>query len=250
MRSCICLFYLALMTPTGAAAFLAAPQTTPAAVDADALYRDREQPASARAAEKVWADRLALDGADFEAAWKLARVRYWLGTNAPGTSEVKKRSLEQAMAAAKAAMTARPDAVEGHFWMAAGMGALADAHGLRQGMRYRTPIRVALEKAHALDAAYLDGSPGRALGRWYHKVPGLFGGDVAKSETYLRQALTHNPRSIITLLFLGETLIARGKRDEARTMLQAALDAPLDAEWTPEDTRFKAQVRKLLATLK
>ena len=217
--------------------------------DADALYRDRERPASALAAEKVWAGRVAARAGDFEAAWKLARARYWLGTNGPGAAEEKKRVLEQGIAAARAAMTARPEAVEGHFWMAANMGALADAHGLRQGMKYRTPIRAALEKALAIQPAYLDGSPDRALGRWYFKVPGLFGGDVRKSETHLRKALTYKADSIISLIFLAETLIELDRRPEARATLQAALDATPDPDWAPEDARFKAQARTLLATL-
>lgn len=253
MRSCICLFYLALVTLPVRAAFQAAPQTAPATeagADVDALYRAREQPTSARAAERILAARLASDASDFEAAWKLARIRYWLGTSGPGSSDVKKRVLEAGLAAARAAMAARPDAVDGHFWLAASMGALADAHGLRQGMRYRTPIREALEKAQQLDPAYLDGSPDRALGRWYFKVPGMFGGDLQKSEAHLRKALTYNPRSIISLLFLSETLLGRDRRDEARVTLQAAIDAPIDPEWTPEDTRFKAQARALLAKLK
>ena len=67
------------------------------------------------------------------------------------------------------------------------MGALADAHGLRQGIKYRTPIREALETALVVSIPpYLDGSPDRALGRWYCKVPGLFGGDLKKSEQHLR----------------------------------------------------------------
>ncbi|MBL8137468.1 MAG: tetratricopeptide repeat protein [Acidobacteria bacterium] len=237
--------------PGGAAVQGAAPQTAAAVLaDADALYRDREHPASALAAAKVWADRLAARADDFEAAWKLARARYWLGTNGPGTADEKKRVLEQGIAAARAAMAMRPEAVEGHFWMAANMGALADAHGLRQGMKYRTPIKAALEKALAIQPAYLDGSPDRALGRWYFKVPGLFGGDVRKSETHLRKALTYKPDSVISLLFLAETLIELDRRTEARATLQAAIDATPDAEWAPEDARFKAQARTLLATLR
>lgn len=244
--------YLVVVTLfAGPAVHAAAAQTTPGAAttDADALYRDRERPASALAAEKVWADRLTARADDFEAAWKLARARYWLGTNGPGTADQKKRVLEQGIAAGRAAMTARPEAVEGHFWMAANMGALADAHGLRQGMKYRAPIKAALEKAAAIQPAYLDGSPDRALGRWYFKVPGLFGGDVRKSEVHLRKALTYKADSIISLIFLAETLIELDRTADARATLQAALDAAPDPAWAPEDVRFKAQARTLLATL-
>ena len=245
--------YLALcaaLAASPAAASASGMDARQAAADPDALYRDRETPASALAAERTWASRLAADPRDFESAWKLSRVRYWLGTNAPGADAARKAHLEAGIAAGKAAAALRADAPEGHFWMAANMGALADAHGLRQGLKYRTPIREALERARALQPAYLDGSPDRALGRWYFKVPGLFGGDLAKSESHLRAALRHNPQSVISLLFLGDTLAARGKKDEARRVLQAAIDAPADPDWAPEDARFKSDARQLLASLR
>jgi tetratricopeptide (TPR) repeat protein len=218
--------------------------------DPDALYRNREQPASAVAAERIWSDRVAADPRDFESAWKLARARYWLGTNGPAPSDERKRILERGIEAGRLAAAASPDAPDGHFWIAANMGALADAHGLRQGIRYRTPIREALETALRLNPAFLHGSPDRALGRWYFKVPGLFGGDLRKSEQHLRKALTYKPDSVISLLFLGETLIEVDRPAEARTALDAAVAAPLDPDWTPEDTRFKAEAKRLLAGLR
>jgi hypothetical protein len=217
--------------------------------DPDVLYRDREHPASALAAERLWAERVAADGRDFDSAWKLARVRYWLGTNGPARPDDRKQVLERGIAAGRLAAAARPDAPDGHFWIAASMGALADAHGLRQGIRYRTPIREALETALRLDPSYLHGSPDRALGRWYFKVPRLFGGDLRKSEQHLRRALTFKTDSVISLLFLAETLIALDRRSDARAALDAAIAAPADPEWIPEDTRFKAEARRLLATL-
>ena len=50
---------------------------------ADDLYADREHLASARKAAEIWAADLAKDANNFEAAWKLARVCYWLGGHAP-----------------------------------------------------------------------------------------------------------------------------------------------------------------------
>ncbi len=244
------------MTLRGDAWILAAAAQSPAAApasvagDADALYRDRENAASATAAERIWAERVGRTATDFDSAWKLARARYWLGTNGPGTGDERKRVLEQGIAAGRLATAARPNAPDGHFWMAANMGALADAHGLRQGIKYRTPIRTALEAALKADPAYLDGSPDRALGRWYFKVPGLFGGDLKKSEVLLRKALSYKPDSIVSLIFLAETLAELGKAAEARTALQTAIEAPADPDWAPEDARFKAQARQLLTALK
>jgi hypothetical protein len=220
-----------------------------AQADPDALYRDRETLASAKQAAAIWTDRLASNATDFESAWKLARAQYWLGTNGLPPSE-RRAALEAGLAAARKAAAIQATRPEGHFWMAANMGALAESFGLRQGIRYRGPVKEALETVLKLDPAYLHGSADRALGRWYFKVPGLFGGDDRKSEQHLRKALTYNPQSVITRLFLAETLIELNRKAEARQELEAAIAAPDDPEWLPEDRRFKQQARALLAKLR
>ena len=238
MRSCIFVFYIVVIAVSAAA-----PD------DPDMLYRDREVLASATRAAAIWNERLTSNPTDFESAWKLARAQYWLGTNGLPERE-RKTALETGIAAARKAIAidaARPD---GHFWMAANMGALAESFGLRQGIRYRTPVREALERVLKIDAPYLDGSADRALGRWYYKVPGLFGGDKRKSEAHLRKALSYAPASIISHLFLAETLIALDRPAEARKALEAAIAAPISDDWAPEDRRFKEQAKALLSKLR
>jgi tetratricopeptide (TPR) repeat protein len=225
-----------------------APSQVPAD-DPDALYRDRENPASARRAADIWAERLKTNGKDVESAWKLGRASYWLGTNGLPENE-RRAALEQGVNAGRTAADIAPDRPEGHFWMAANMGALAESYGLRQGLRYRGQIRDELERVLAIDPAFLEGSADRALGRWYFMVPRLFGGNKRKSEEHLRKALAYNPQSVITHLFLAETLIDLDRKDEARQELQAAIDAPRDPEWEPEDRRFKQEAEELLKGLR
>jgi hypothetical protein len=216
--------------------------------DPDALYLDRENLNSAKKAADTWAARLAANPKDFESAHKLSRARYWLGTNGlPGPE--RKAALEAGIAAARSAIQLRAQRPEGHFWLAANMGALAESFGLRQGIKYRGPIKDALLTTLKLDPAFLDGSADRALGRWYYKVPGLFGGSDKQSEIHLRRSLTYNPNSIISHIFLAETLTDMGRKDDARKEAQAALDAPLDPNWTPEDRRFKETAKRLLRDL-
>jgi tetratricopeptide (TPR) repeat protein len=218
------------------------------AEDPDALYKQRETIASAQQAEGIWADRLAKDPKDFESAWKAARARYWLG----GHAEEKRRKayLENGIAAGRAAIAIAPNRPEGHLWLAANMGALAESFGLRQGLKYRGDIKDALLTVLRLDPAHEQGSADRALGRWYYKVPGLFGGSDKKSEEHLRKSLTYNPNSSSSLFFLAETLIELGKKEEARRALQKLLDAPVDPEWAPEDREFKNKGAALLTTLR
>jgi tetratricopeptide (TPR) repeat protein len=214
------------------------------AQNADALYADREHLASARQAAEMWAADLARDAKNFEAAWKLSRVCYWLGGHAP---QAERRSfLERGMNAAQQAISVQPNRPEGHFWRAATMGTLAENSGLTGGLKYRKPVKQELETVLRLDPAYMDGSADRVLGRWYFKVPGLFGGSKALSERHLRTSLRYDPNSTVSHFFLAELLLDQGRASEARAELQAVIDAPPNAQWAPEDREYKEKARALL----
>ena len=216
--------------------------------DPDALYARRDDLASARQAAAIWEARLKQNPKDFESAWKLARALYWLGGHA---SEAERKALlERGIAAGRTAVSLEPNRPEGHFWIAANMGALAESFGMRQGLKYRGDIRDEMLMVLKLDPAFQKGSADRALGRWYYKVPGLFGGSRKKSEEHLRKSLTYDANSTVSHYFLAETLIADGRKDEARAELQKVIDVPFDPDWAPEDREFKQKAQRLLATLR
>jgi tetratricopeptide (TPR) repeat protein len=204
--------------------------------------------ASARRAADMWSAALAANPQDFEAAWKLARADYWLGGHAPDSE--RRKFFEQGIDAGRKAVAVQPNRPEGHFWIAANMGTLAESFGLRQGLKYRKPVREELETVLRIDAAFMQGSADRALGRWYFKVPGLFGGSNKRAEEHLQAALKYNPNSTASHFFLAELFIDGGRKNEARAELQKVLDAPLDPDWTPEDREYKQKAERLLQTLR
>ena len=248
IRSCTLVFYIALFSTSALAQDSSAAAQRAQADDPDALYREREDFAKAQRAADIWNSRLAANPRDYESAWKLARIDYWLGTQ--GTANTRRSALEQGTNSGKTASTIEPSRPEGLFWMAANMGALAESYGLRQGLKYRGPIKDALEKVLQIDAAYQNGSADRALGRWYFKVPGLFGGSRTKSVEHLRRSLTYSPDSTASHFFLAETLLDMKRTEEGRAELQKVLDAPLDPDWAPEDRDFKRKAQDLLLKLK
>ncbi len=217
------------------------------AIDPDALYQQRENLALAQQASDVWASRAA-SGRDFEAAWKLARASYWLGTQLPERD--RRAALDRGVKAGELATKIDATKPEGHFWLAANMGTLAESYGLTQGIKYRGRIKDALLRVLAINPAWMQGSADRALGWWYHKVPGLFGGSEATAEQHLRKALAYNPRSTATLFFLSEVVAERGRKAEARTLLQQVLDAPIDPDWAPEDRDFKRRAEAAIKAMK
>ena len=238
MMSCILVFYLAL----------SAVGFHQQSADPDALYARRDDVASAQQAARIWQSRLEQNPNDFESAWKLAKADYWIGTQGPDAQ--RRATLEQGVTAGRTATRLEPNRPEGHMWLAASMGALAESFGLRQGLKYRSEIKSELETVLRIDPAYEQGSADRALGRWYYKVPGLFGGSDTKSEEHLRKALTYNPNSTASLYFLAETLIALKRKPEAETTLERCLAAPIDPNWGAEDRDFKRKAEKLMATLR
>jgi tetratricopeptide (TPR) repeat protein len=242
MMSCIFAFYLALLAHLPGGVLVVNEVQDP-----DRLYAQRAELASARRAADIWASRLQANAGDFDAAWKLARARYWLGGHAP--EKERKAYLEAGIAAGRAAVAVQPNRPEGHFWIAANMGALAESFGLRQGLKYRGDIRDELTIVLKLDPAFQQGSADRALGRWYYKVPGLFGGSKKRSEEHLRRSLTYNPNSIASRFFLAETLLEMDRKAEAIGELRKIADLPPDPDWIPEDTEFKHKTARLLSTL-
>src|SRR4029078_7815288 len=174
-RSCIrALHPIGLVMRAAAVAFPAR-----AAEDPDALYANRTDLTSARRAAAIWQAGIDRNPRDFAAAWERAKAGYWLGGH-ESTSYAKDAAYEAGMAAARAAVAIAPEKPEGHFWLAANMRGYAAKHGMRGGLEYRGTIREEIGKVLGMGPGFLQGSADRALGRWYFKVPGLFGGSKQK----------------------------------------------------------------------
>jgi tetratricopeptide (TPR) repeat protein len=215
--------------------------------DPDKLYANRTDIASARRAADLWSGALRRNSRDFDAAWKLSRVDYWLGGHVPESE--RRQFLESGADAGRAAVAIAPNRPEGHFWLAANMGAIAESYGVRAGLKYRKPIKDELETLLRIDPRFMQGSADRVLGRWYFKVPTLLGGSRKRAEEHLRASLKYNPNSTVSHFFLAELLIADRREAEARAELQMVLEAPLDPEWEPENQEYKQKARALLARL-
>jgi len=244
IASCILVFYI----PASRAQSADPPSRESRVGEAERLYADRANLASARRAAAIWREALAADARNFDAAWKLARAGYWLGGH--GTEAERRKDLEEGIDAGRKAAAMQPSRPEGHFWIAANMGALADSYGIRQGLKYRSAIKEEIETVLRLDAPFMDGSADRVLGRWYFKVPRLFGGDRKLAESHLRRSLTYDPNSTTSHFFLGELLQDEGRKDEARAEFQKVIDAPANPAWAPEDAEFKDKARRKLESLK
>ena len=226
------------------AATVVSSQGAPPGGDPDVLYQDREQLASATRAAETWSARLAADGKDFDAAWKLARARSWIGER--GARDGRKAQYELGMAAARRAIAIEPQRPEGHFWLAVNMGSLASAAPIRAGLRHRVAIRETLETVISLEPGYSRGAGHCALGKYYLQVPWLFGGSKSKAEKSVRACLVYDEANAMARYFLAQTLVARHRARDARTELEKVMEAPEDAAFGPETRLYKRKAARLL----
>lgn len=240
---------LALLVALGAVAHGQPSQEPPGQpdVDLDRLYDAREDPDSALAAAAGWSERLERDANDFEAAWKLARAAYWLGAHVP--RDQRRKEYERGLEAGRRAIALEPARPEGHFWLAATMGAMAESFGLIAGIRYRGPVKRELETVLDIDPGYLQGAADRALGRWHFRVPRLFGGSRTRAIEHLQRSLTYDPLNAASNFFLAEVYDAMDRDQDARRQFELVLEAPEDLEWGPEVREFKRQAQQRLDSL-
>jgi len=212
---------------------------------ADELYKHREDVASAKRAIELY-DQLSPN--NFEAAWKLARACYWIATQGPDKDRGAAR--DRGVKAGELAVKLDASKPDGHFWLAANLGEVADhAFKLFAG-KYPGRIKKELDRVFEISPTWQEGSADRALGEWYFKVPGMMGGDNKQAEEHLRASLKYNEKSISSLYFLAEVLAEDSKRkDEAKALVQQVLAAPIDTDFAPEDRDFQKKATVLLAKL-
>jgi tetratricopeptide (TPR) repeat protein len=214
--------------------------------DPDVLYAQRENLELAQRAADIWSAQLVRSPRDFAIACKVARARHWLGEVLP--RDQRARHLEMGIAAARQAIALAPDRPDGHFWLGANMGAFAGV-SLVRAFRYRTAIRQAFEAVLARDPAFAKGGAYCALGKYYNAVPVVFGGNKRRSEELLRRCLSSDSQSVVGRYYLGQTLIALDRPADARRDLEAAIDAPCDADYVPECRIWKRRAQSLLRRL-
>ncbi|OGK78673.1 MAG: hypothetical protein A2X52_18525 [Candidatus Rokubacteria bacterium GWC2_70_16] len=178
----------------------------------------------------------------------LAQISYMWGDVRAKTPEEKLEAYDRGRQAAKRAVELAPRSALAHFWHATNAGRWGQTKGVMRSLflvpTVKEGMRTALELDPKLVGAY------SLAGSVYAEVPGLFGGDLDKSEEMFRKGLELDPRYTGLRVGLAKTLIKKKRFDEARRELRAVLDekAPRNpADWTVKDSR---QAREILDSIK
>jgi tetratricopeptide (TPR) repeat protein len=177
----------------------------------------------------------------------VAQIAFLYGDVRALRPEEKLDAYEQGRQAARRAAEIAPRNGRAHFWYATNAGRWGQTKGVMRSRFLLPEVKRGMETALELDPRF---PPAYVLaGTVYYEVPGLFGGDLEKSERLFRTGLEVDGRFTGLRVGLARTLIKRGRIPEARRELQAVLDekAPSNpADWTLKDS---PEARRLLDAL-
>ncbi len=178
----------------------------------------------------------------------VAQISFIWGDVRARSADEKLEAYDRGRQAAKRAVELAPRNSLAHFWHATNAGRWGQTKGVMRSLFLVPTVKEGMLTALELDPR-LVGAYSLA-GSVYAEVPGLFGGDLDKSEEMFRKGLALDPTYTGLRVGLAKTLIKKKRHDEARRELRAVLDekAPRNpADWTVKDSR---QARELLDSLK
>ncbi len=232
----------ATAAPSGASRLEAALQRI------DAVWKVRDEPGQPLAAEEALEAAAKLAPGSYQVLWRRARQLFWRADDPELAKDEKSRLGREGWEVGDRAAAARPDRVEGWFYAAAGVGNYALGIGvvtaLFQGIEGKFKER--LEHAEAIDPGFEAGAIATAWGRFWYELPWPKY-DAKRSEERLRQALAMNPKNVRAQVYLAELFFKEGKPAEARALLDAAAAQAPGAYDAPEERRWQARARVLLA---
>ncbi|HXY41977.1 MAG TPA: TRAP transporter TatT component family protein [Vicinamibacteria bacterium] len=235
----------ALLSLAGAGLQPQAPSST--VVEADRLHAEADDPASALAAlrqeVRLLDQAVAQGGGRYELLWRAARASGELGTRRDGSG--RREAFEHAIELGRRAVAARPDRVEGHYWLAAAYGRDAEARGGLKGFLLARRLRGEMETVVRLQPDYQGGDAFLALGELDRALPGWLGGDRARGRRTLEAGLRVAPGNAELKLELARAYLDEHRTADARRLLEA-LAVP--AAPAGVDEAVARQARELLAS--
>jgi hypothetical protein len=221
----------------------AAVQATPY-TELDALWQRREEPGVQTQLLDATAAVVKDHPEDFGFLWRAARIRLWAGDGESDND--KKKALGQATwELGDRAARAKPGAVEGYYFAAAGIGSYSQAVGILNalGQGLESKFNERLDKAINIDPKFAHAAPPAVKGRYYFELPWPKR-NLGKSADWLKKALNLDPNALRAMAWLAETQWKDGNAADARATLARLALGSLPSD-PPEEHRCKAIGQKI-----
>lgn len=214
---------------------------------ADYLFTFGEDLARDKQSLAVVERALASDGGNYQWLWRGARVSYYVGDES-GKSE-KLALFQKGIDLAMRATAALPNAVEGHFWLAANYGGYSEQKSAMKALLTVKKIRAEMETVLRLNDRYQDGSAYLALGEMDRQLPRIVGGSLKRAITRLEQGVKVAPQNLEMKLALAQAYQEAGRKEDARRQLQEIVSRPINPSRTRAERDVQQKARQLLGKL-
>jgi Tfp pilus assembly protein PilF len=222
--------------------------TTKAAAEyisqADQLYTQREDLVRLRQAIVFLRQAVTVEPDNYDASWRLAKFNYYLGTHTDDRDE-RRKSFRDGIDAGKTAVALQGEKPDGHFWLGANYGALAQTSAIA-GLANVGDIRNEMETVLRLDEGYQNGSAYMVLGLVYLDEPSIVGGNQQKAVAIMEKGLPFGEANAFLHLHLAEAYVKTGRTADARRQLNAIISMTPDQNYLPEYKEAVGEARKLL----
>lgn len=210
---------------------------------ADKLYTEREDLSRVRASLTLLRRARTVEPSNYEAAWRISQFAHYLAAHTTDVGE-RDKAFREGAEAGKAAVELQPQKPEGHFWLGANYGGIAQ-HSTLAGLTAVEDITAEMETVLKLDEGFQGGSAYLALGQLYLEAPRMFGGDQQKAVAYLEKGLRFGENNALLRLRLAEAYIAVKRNEDARKQLDAINTLKPDPNFLPEYKEAVAEALKL-----
>jgi tetratricopeptide (TPR) repeat protein len=216
--------------------------------EADRLYGGRADLTKVRQAIVALRQAQADDSTNYNIAWRLAEFNYFLGAHNSDSGE-KDKAFREGIEAGKLAVKLQDGKPEGHFWLGANYGGVAEISMLA-GLSDVEDIKREMETVIKLDEKYQDASAYMVLGQVYLESPTLLGGDTQKAISYLEKGLRLGPDNELMRFHLAEAYAQAHRNEDARKQIDTLLAMKPVPGFETEDNEAVAGARKLQEKLK
>jgi len=159
----------------------------------------------------------------WELYWQLARAQFYMGNRAKSEKE-QRGFYSLCKQNAERSLEFNPESAGGSYFKAVCIGKIGQLDGIWSSLSMISSFREQMERAVQLEPDLEYGGPHRALGKLFHDLPFILGGDLKRSIEHLKLAVQLAPDYSDNYFYLSESLFDAEEYESAKSVLLAYLE--------------------------
>jgi TRAP transporter T-component len=219
-----------------------------AIAEGDKLYEGRDDLMKVRQGIVTLRQAQADDGGNYDLAWRISKFNYHLGAHSPDATEQDK-AFHEGIEAGKLAVKLQDGKPEGHFWLGANYGGMAQISTL-SGFSQLNDIKEQMDAVLKINEGFQSGSAYMVLGQVYLKAPKIFGGNIEEAISNLEKGLKFGANNSLLRLRLAEAYAAAHRNADAQKQIDEIMTMKATPGFEPEHNEAVTEAKKLQEKIK